>query len=72
MLAPTYEANGATISHGEDGEPMLVVCSVRDTRGKPIPGVKVDVWETDGLEGWGFYDVQRADRSGPDGRAVGN
>ncbi|KAJ4371139.1 hypothetical protein N0V83_004355 [Neocucurbitaria cava] len=65
--APTYAANGATISHDEDGEPMLVACTVRDTRGNPIPGVKVDVWETDSK---GFYDVQHADRAGPDGRAV--
>lgn len=62
-----HEPNGALISHDEDGEPMLVLCTVKDTSGKPIPGVKVDVWETDSK---GFYDVQHADRKGPDGRAV--
>lgn len=32
-----------------------------------MQGVKIDVWETDSK---GFYDVQHADREGPDGRAV--
>lgn len=59
--------NGTLISHDEDGEPMLVVCSVKDTQGKAIAGVRVDVWETDSK---GFYDVQYAERDGPDCRAV--
>jgi protocatechuate 3,4-dioxygenase beta subunit len=73
VLGPfhTHEAehapNGSLISHDPDGEPMLVVCSVKDTNGKPIAGVKIDVWETDSK---GFYDVQHADRDGPDGRAI--
>ncbi|CAM1508642.1 Fc.00g054900.m01.CDS01 [Cosmosporella sp. VM-42] len=73
VLGPfhTHEAqhspNGALISHDPEGEPMLVVCSVKDTQGKPIAGAKIDVWETDSK---GFYDVQHADRTGPDGRAV--
>jgi len=29
--------------------------------------VRIDIWETDSK---GFYDVQHADRDGPDGRAV--
>ncbi|KAI4728806.1 cathecol 1,2-dioxygenase [Aureobasidium sp. EXF-10728] len=61
------ETNGSTIAHDPDGEPCLVICTVKDTSGKPIPGVKIDVWETDSK---GFYDVQYADRQGPDGRAV--
>ncbi|KAM5356469.1 hypothetical protein ACJ41O_003115 [Fusarium nematophilum] len=73
VLGPfhTHEAedmkNGASISHDPDGEPLLVVCTVKDTKGNPIPNVKVDVWETDSK---GFYDVQYADHDGPDGRAV--
>lgn len=59
--------NGTAISHDQDGEPMLVVCTVKDTEGRPIPGVKIDVWETDSK---GFYDVQYSDRDTPDGRAV--
>ncbi|GAM90023.1 hypothetical protein ANO11243_080630 [Dothideomycetidae sp. 11243] len=61
------EQNGALISHDADGEAMFVLCTVKDTLGRPIPGVRIDVWETDSK---GFYDVQHADRHGPDGRAV--
>lgn len=61
------EPNGGTISHDPDGEACLVLCTVKDTAGKPIQGVKIDIWETDSK---GFYDVQYADRKGPDGRAV--
>ncbi|KAJ4249065.1 hypothetical protein NW762_012397 [Fusarium torreyae] len=73
VLGPfhTHEAehvhNGSSISKDPDGEPMLVVCTVRDTQGRPIPNAKVDVWETDSK---GFYDVQYSDHDGPDGRAV--
>ncbi|THY87788.1 aromatic compound dioxygenase [Aureobasidium pullulans] len=73
VLGPfhTHEAehshNGGSISQDADGEPLLVVCTVKDVDGNPISGVKVDVWETDSK---GFYDVQHADRNGPDGRAV--
>ncbi|KAH8883730.1 aromatic compound dioxygenase [Thozetella sp. PMI_491] len=73
VLGPfhTHEAepvrNGELISHDPDGEPMLVVCTVKDTQGRPIPGAKIDVWETDSK---GFYDVQYAERDGPDGRAI--
>lgn len=35
--------------------------------GNPIEGVKIDIWETDSS---GHYDVQHADRTGPDGRCV--
>ncbi|KAL5324755.1 hypothetical protein ACEPPN_005871 [Leptodophora sp. 'Broadleaf-Isolate-01'] len=58
---------GEKISHDSDGERLLVVCSVKDTRGRPLPGVEVDVWETDSK---GFYDVQYSDRTVPDGRAI--
>ncbi|KAF2086681.1 cathecol 1,2-dioxygenase [Saccharata proteae CBS 121410] len=59
--------NGDVISHDPDGEPCLVLCTVKDTSGAPIQGVKIDIWETDSK---GFYDVQYADRAAPDGRAV--
>ncbi|THY22665.1 aromatic compound dioxygenase [Aureobasidium pullulans] len=62
-----HSHNGGSISQDADGEPLLVVCTVKDVDGNPISGVKVDVWETDSK---GFYDVQHADRNGPDGRAV--
>lgn len=73
VLGPfhTLEAHdlkpGEQISHDPDGEPLFVLCSVKDTQGRPVADVSVDVWETDSK---GFYDVQYAERSGPDGRAV--
>ncbi|KAG8626658.1 hypothetical protein KVT40_005603 [Elsinoe batatas] len=60
-------ASGDAISHDPDGTPLLVVCSVKDTSGKPLEGVTIDVWETDSK---GFYDVQYKGREEPDGRAV--
>lgn len=66
-LEAKHEENGALISHDAEGEPMLVVCTVKDRQGQPIPGAKIDVWETDSK---GFYDVQYADRDGPDNRAI--
>lgn len=60
-------AQGEGISADEKGEPLLVVCSVKDTQGKGIPGVKIDIWETDSS---GNYDVQHPDRTEPDGRGV--
>lgn len=61
--------SGAAISHDEGGEPLLVVCSVRDMDGNPIAGIKVDIWETDST---GHYDVQRPEVNGgqPDNRAI--
>ncbi|KAK0385349.1 hypothetical protein NLU13_7825 [Sarocladium strictum] len=73
VLGPfhTHEAqetpNGGSISQDPNGEPCLVIGTVKDTLGRPIDGVKIDVWETDS---GGFYDVQHADRDGPDGRAI--
>ncbi|PSN73823.1 aromatic compound dioxygenase [Corynespora cassiicola Philippines] len=73
VLGPfhTHEAEhkdqGGVISHDPDGEPLLVLCTLKDTEGKPIADASIDVWETDSK---GFYDVQHADRDGPDGRAV--
>ncbi|KAF2226445.1 cathecol 1,2-dioxygenase [Elsinoe ampelina] len=60
-------ASGDAISHDPDGTPLLVVCSVKDTSGRPLKGVTIDVWETDSK---GFYDVQYKGREEPDGRAV--
>ncbi|KAK5195063.1 hypothetical protein LTR99_002697 [Exophiala xenobiotica] len=73
VLGPfhTHEAevvrHGETVHHDPEGEPCLIVCTVKDTAGKPVPDAKIDMWETDSK---GFYDVQYAERDGPDGRAV--
>ncbi|KAH8432375.1 uncharacterized protein LDX57_010015 [Aspergillus melleus] len=73
VLGPfhTHEATelppGTSISSDPHGEPLLVVCTVKDTSGNPLPNIKVDVWETDST---GHYDVQYEGRDGPDGRCL--
>jgi hydroxyquinol 1,2-dioxygenase len=47
---------GADIAAGEPGVPTLVSGRVMDTRGKPLAGAALDVWQTDAD---GFYDVQQ-------------
>ncbi|KAJ9618921.1 hypothetical protein H2203_008737 [Taxawa tesnikishii (nom. ined.)] len=59
--------NGYAIHKDPDGIPLLVVCTIKDQQGKPIPKVQVDVWEGDSH---GNYDVQYPDRDGPDGRGI--
>ncbi|KAK5654428.1 hypothetical protein OQA88_7338 [Cercophora sp. LCS_1] len=59
--------NGASMTSDPEGEPMLAVCTVKDTRGNPIPDVKIDIWETDSS---GHYDVQHAERDEPSERCV--
>ncbi|ROW13769.1 hypothetical protein VPNG_03527 [Cytospora leucostoma] len=60
-------ANGAAMSSDPEGEPLLALCAVRDAQGRPVPGVKVDIWETDSS---GHYDVQHSDRGDPSERCV--
>lgn len=74
VLGPFHTLDAHHVEHGHqisndvDGEPMLAICTIKDTQGRSIPGVAVDVWETDSK---GFYDVQYADRGDkPDGRAI--
>lgn len=64
--APTIPS-GASMTSDPAGEPMLVLCTIRDSGGNPIPDVKIDIWETDSS---GHYDVQHADREGPSERCV--
>jgi protocatechuate 3,4-dioxygenase beta subunit len=73
VLGPFHAADAPEISHGDvissdpNGEPMLVLCTLKDTSGRPIEGAKIDIWETDTT---GHYDVQYSDRGAPDGRCV--
>jgi hydroxyquinol 1,2-dioxygenase len=56
VKAPKFPL-GATISkHASDGVPCLVSGTVRDAKGKPIAGAKLDIWQggADGL-----YDSQK-------------
>ncbi|KAH7137047.1 cathecol 1,2-dioxygenase [Dactylonectria estremocensis] len=64
--APSVQ-NGDGISRDADGEPCLVLCTVKDTTGSPIQDVKVDIWETDSK---GFYDVQYGESQKADNRCV--
>lgn len=52
--APHYEL-GADISNGAKGTPCLVRGRVLDTRGQPVAGAHLDVWQSDED---GLYDVQ--------------
>lgn len=47
----------ADITNGARGLPCFVSGTVRDTAGRPVVDAVIDVWQTDGEEG--FYDVQR-------------
>ena len=64
--APTL-VNGSSMTSDPEGEPMLAVCTVKDTHGNPVAGVKIDIWETDSS---GHYDVQHSDRNEPSERCV--
>jgi len=67
---------GADICLDQKGEPMLVTGRILDTRGNPVAGARIDVWQANDE---GFYDVQQKGiqpdfnlrgvfRTGPDGR----
>jgi hydroxyquinol 1,2-dioxygenase len=53
--APRYP-NGTNICLDGKGEPLLVSGTIRNVKGKPIPGATLDVWQTNED---GFYDVQQ-------------
>ncbi len=55
------------MSSDPEGEPLLCICTVKDTAGKPLEGVKIDIWETDS---GGHYDVQHSDRGEPSERCI--
>jgi hydroxyquinol 1,2-dioxygenase len=65
LLGPFYVEgrptlpNGADISGAVPGMPLFFTGTVLDTAGRPVPGVHVDTWHSDGD---GFYDVQQADK----------
>lgn len=44
-----------------------MLCTIRDSRGKPVSNVKTAIRETDSV---GHYEVQYAGREGPEGRCV--
>ena len=64
--APALDSGGS-IANDPSGGPLLCLCTIRDTAGRPLEGVNVDIWETDST---GHYDVQRPGARFVDGRAV--
>ncbi|OTB01848.1 hypothetical protein M426DRAFT_210824 [Hypoxylon sp. CI-4A] len=64
--APTLP-NGSTMSSDPEGDPLLCICTIKDTAGNPVSDVKIDIWETDSS---GHYDVQHSDRGEPSERCV--
>ncbi|CCD44694.1 similar to catechol 1,2-dioxygenase [Botrytis cinerea T4] len=60
-------ASGDKMCSDPQGDPCIVLCTIKDVSGAPISDVKIDIWETDST---GHYDVQHDVRNGPDGRCV--
>ena len=62
VLGPFHVADapelpmGADICLDQKGDPMLVYGRILDTKGDPIAGAKIDVWQANDE---GFYDVQQ-------------
>ncbi|KAI9614060.1 hypothetical protein KEM48_003625 [Puccinia striiformis f. sp. tritici PST-130] len=64
--APETE-HGGNIASKTAGKKLVIEGAVKDKNGVGIPGAQLDVWEADED---GFYDVQNADRKGPDNRGI--
>lgn len=62
VLGPFHVADAPELPMGADicldhkGDPMLVRGTIRSTDGRPLEGVKIDVWQANDE---GFYDVQQ-------------
>ncbi|CAF2829659.1 unnamed protein product [Rotaria sp. Silwood2] len=77
VLGPFYTddaqdvVNGDSIASPDKGEICLVLATVKDTKGNPIEGAKIEVWEADNN---GRYDNQYDERDRPDmrGRLTSN
>ena len=56
--APEFPLGANIAKNASDGEPCLVSGTVRDAKGKPVAGAKLDIWQggADGL-----YDSQKGD-----------
>jgi hydroxyquinol 1,2-dioxygenase len=62
--APAHR-NGDDLANGAPGEPCFVSGQVRSTVGEPLASAHLDIWQADDE---GFYDVQRDDLAGVQGR----
>jgi protocatechuate 3,4-dioxygenase beta subunit len=56
--APEFPLGASVAKNASDGEPCIVTGTVKDTKGRPVAGAKLDIWEggADGL-----YDAQKGD-----------
>lgn len=71
--APERPMGAAIMRPGTPGAPCEVSGTVRDAKGRPVAGARIDVWEA---QGDGLYDVQKSGglnararfRTGADGR----
>jgi hydroxyquinol 1,2-dioxygenase len=56
--APEFPLGANVAKHASDGEPCIVTGTVKDAKGRPVAGAKLDIWEggADGL-----YDAQKGD-----------
>ncbi len=55
MNSPRTENGGSIVRSPTPGPELFVSCAVRDTKGMPIPGVEVDVWQSSPV---GLYENQ--------------
>ncbi|KAF8637280.1 hypothetical protein AX17_002933 [Amanita inopinata Kibby_2008] len=71
VLGPFYNEevhevkNGDSIASEGKGDYLFVEGKVMDMNGNPIPGAVIDTWETDGF---GLYDAQYEEQTGPECR----
>ena len=56
--APQYPLGANISKHASDGQPCLVSGTVRDSKGRPVAGAKLDIWQG-GIDG--LYDSQKGD-----------
>ncbi|MBB5214469.1 intradiol ring-cleavage dioxygenase [Parapusillimonas granuli] len=64
--APEYQL-GDDIAQGMAGKPCFVQGAIRTIDGTPIAAARIEVWQADAE---GFYDVQRPELKGHQGRGV--
>jgi hydroxyquinol 1,2-dioxygenase len=55
--APRYPLGGNISKNRKDGIPCRVTGTIKDLKGRPVPGAELDVWEA-GADG--FYDMQKS------------
>jgi len=73
VLGPFHIEDSPELGHGEsmtfgaEGEPCFVTGQVRDLRGRPIAGARLDVWQADTA---GDYEAQIPGQEGPRLRAI--